>query len=186
MTAAELVPFQPLGESARWHVLYDKILRKAEIGGLVTYVEMGDALSLHPVDDRQLIRVALRRAAKEYLEVDLRALEVVRGVGYRVVEPSEQLRLAHLQGRKARRSVGRGQVLTHHVDLSLIGDPETRKAFETVANGFAAVADLMKRVDARQGRVEQAVATVTTRQERSDDELAALRARLDRLEHQLP
>jgi len=173
-------PFQPIGERARWRVLYD-LLRKLDINDTLSYAEMAEALDLDPDEDRMRIQMAFRRAAKEYEQVDQRAVDVVTNVGYRVVEPPEHLRLARRHQKRSRKELAKGHSKVVHVDLSGMDD-ETRKAFMVVGQAFSMMQDMMRRHDVRQNRLEEVVSSTVERQERSAEELAELRARLERLE----
>ncbi len=125
--------------------------------------------------------MAMRRAAKEYEEVEKRAVESVPNVGYRIVRADEHLRLARTQQKRAGKSLARGHSKVVNVDFNEI-DPETRKAFEVVARAFSMQMDFNKRFDTRQRRLEEVVESVSQRSERTEAELDALRQRLARLE----
>lgn len=177
-------PFTPSGERARWRILYD-LLRECEIGDLLTYDDMATALDLEPVKDRHTIQLAMRRAAAELETVDKRVVDAVQNVGYRVIEPAEQLGLARRHQRKSNRSLARGRSKAVNVDYNLI-PADARRAFEVVAAAFAMQQEFNRRLDIRQRNLERAIESVTQqageRQERTDAELAALRERLERLE----
>lgn len=173
-------PFQPAGEQARWRVVYD-LLCKIETGGVLTYEQIGKALDLDVDADRHPIQMAMRRAAKEHEEADRRAVEAVPNEGYRVVEAPEHLRLARGQQKRAGRALARGQSKVVHVDLAGLA-PDTRRAFEVVARAFAMQMDFNKRLDVRQAKLEQAVDAMSERTERTEQEIADLKARLARLE----
>ena len=68
-----------------------------------------------------------------------------------------------------------------HVDFNGM-EPDTRKAFEVVAQAFSMQLEMMRRLDIRQKRVEQSVQQIQQQNQRSAEEIAQLRARLDRLE----
>lgn len=177
-------PFRPVGDRARWRIIYD-LLSKRGVGDVLTYDEMAAALELDPKKDRMTIQLAMRRAAKELESVDKHAVDVIPNEGYRIVEPTEQVGLAKRHQRKANRSLVRGQSKVVNVDFNLI-DPETRKAFEVMAGAFAAQIDFNRRMDVRQRNLERAVEAVTHQTEaqaqRTDEEIAELRGRLHRLE----
>jgi hypothetical protein len=173
-------PFEPVGARARWRVIYD-LLRKLSPGDVLTYRRIGDALNLDPEGDRHVIQMAVRRAAREYEVEDNRALEVVPNEGYRVVQAPEHLRLAQVQQKRARKALARGQSKVVHVDLSGL-EPETRRAFEVVARAFAMQMDINKRFDIRQKRLEQSLNAMSERTDRTEQEIADLKARLARLE----
>lgn len=173
-------PFQPAGDRARWRDVYD-LLQDTKTGDVLTYEEIGAALKLDPDDDRHMIQMAMRRAAKEHEEAGRRAVEAVPNEGYRVVEAPEHLRLARGQQKRAGRALARGQSKVTNVDLSGL-EPETRRAFEVVARAFAMQMDFNKRLDVRQAKLEQAVGAMSERTERTEQEIAELKARLARLE----
>ena len=173
-------PFQPAGSEARWVTIYNHVTNMTT-GDVVTYEDLGRLLDLHPEDDRHAMQMAVRRAAKESLLQDKRALEAIPNKGYRIVEPEEHLRLAKVQQKKSRRALVRGEQTATNVDFNGM-DPEVRHAFEVVAQAFAMQQEFMRRMDVRQKRIEQAVAEVrNTKAEASDVE--ALQSRLDRLEN---
>jgi hypothetical protein len=176
--------FEPLGSEARWRIIYALIQRK-EVDQVITYAEMGDALELHPKDDRHTIQMAMRRAAVESEREDKRALEVVRNQGYRIVHAEEHLRLARGQQTKAGRALIRGQSKVENVDLNGM-DPNIRKAFDVMATAFSMQADMMRRLSGRQADLEKVVNEVQKRGDergkRTEAEVAELRARLELLE----
>ena len=179
--------FTPIGEQARWKTIYD-LLRKLDVGETLSYEALGEALDLHPKRDRTTISLAMRRATKELEQVDSHTTDNVRGVGYRVVEPAEQLGLAQRHQRKASRALARGRDKAVYVDLNGLPD-ETRKAFEVVAAAFAAQSDYMKRMDVRQRNLEKALNAVAVRsdehKQETEAEVTDLRDRLARLEAKL-
>jgi len=174
-------PFDPIGDRARWRIVYDDILVHKPVNGIVTYEEMGEALALHPDDDRQAIQMAMRRAAQELEEIDKHAVDSVPNKGYRIVEAVEHMQLARRQQRKSRTALRSGRSKVVNVDMSGM-DPEVRKAFETMAVAFSMMMDLNRRFTVRQDRLEKVVSSIVERHDRSEGEIAALKARLERLE----
>lgn len=173
-------PFQPKGELPRWAIVY-KVLSETKTGEIAPYESLANALGVDPDIDRHAVQMAVRRASKELEERDRRAVEVVPNRGYRIVESVEHLRLARRHQSKAVKSLGRGQSKVVNVDLSGL-DPETRRTFEVVARAFAVQMDFNRRFTGRQEKLEELVDTLHQRSERSEEELAELRARLERLE----
>ena len=173
-------PFEPAGETARWRVIYE-LLAECDVDEVVTYEQMGEALQLDPVGDRHSIQLAMRRASIELEKVNKRATEAVVNVGYRVVEPEEHLRLAKGQQRRSSKALARGHSKVVNVDLTGV-DPEVRKAFQVVASAFAMQMEFNRRTDIRQKKLEDALETVREKSTRTDEEVAELRARLERLE----
>lgn len=173
-------PFVPAGDAARWRYIYDELV-KLNVDDVLTYTAIADTLELDAKKDRHKIQMAVRRAAKEYLEVDKRALDAVPNVGYRVVEASEHLVLAQRFQRKSNRALVAGKSRVVNVDMKAL-DPEARKAFEVVAIAFSQMLDFQRRMDVRQKQLEEAVDTIAHQHERSQSEIDALKERLGRLE----
>lgn len=173
-------PFEPAGETARWRILYD-LLSGRTVGDVLNYEVMAEALDLDPIEDRHTIQLAMRRASKELELENKHAVEAVQNVGYRIVEPEEHLRLARGQQRRSSRALARGHSKVVNVDLSNV-DPEVRNAFQVVASAFAMQMEFNRRTDVRQKKLEDALNAVREKSTRTDEEVAELRARLDRLE----
>lgn len=177
-------PFEAKGDRARWRIVYE-LLRPLDVGDVITYRTLADALDLHHEADRHAIQMAMRRAAREFETQDQHAVESVPNQGYRVVDVPEHLILAKKQQKRAGRALERGHSKVVNVDLSSV-EPEVRSAFQVVAQAFAMQMDMNRRLEGRQSKVEAAVAEIAGRSDRSEAEVAALRARLERLEAQIP
>lgn len=172
--------FAPVGERARWRVVYD-LLAATETNGVVSYAEMAHVLSLDVDEDRNLIQTTMRRAAKEHELVDKRAIESVPNVGYRVVEPQEQLGLARQQQKRSRRALVRAHSKAVNVDMSKI-EPETRKALEMVASVVAMQIDFNRRAESKLSAHDKAIRSLFEATERTEQEKEEFRTRLERLE----
>lgn len=175
--------FEPAGERARWKYLYE-LLCCTNDGDVVTYQEMADALEMDPEADRQAIRGAWYRAAKEHEEVDKRAVEVVPNRGYRIVAPKEHLELARKQQKRSSRALVKGQSKVVNVDLSKV-DGQTRRAFEVVAQMMAAQMDFSRRAEKKLADHEELIGTLVEAKERTDAERDEIKERLERLEAKL-
>lgn len=173
-------PFQPSGETARWRIIYD-LLAEVEVGEVLDYVTMANALELNHTKDRHVIQVAMRRAAAQLERVEKHAVEAVNNVGYRVVQAEEHLRLARKYQAKSSKALALGQSKVINVDLSNV-DPEVRQAFAVVASAFAMQVDFNRRTDIRQQRLEESLESMRIQSTRTEEEVSELRARLDRLE----
>jgi hypothetical protein len=179
-----MTPFTPIGAQARWKTLHAS-LAAMSVGDVLTYDEMGELLGLHPVRDRKAMQMAMRRASLELERVDKHATEPIPNKGYRIVEPEHHLVLAKRHQRRAGRQLSRGSSKVVNVDLSGM-DEHTRQAFHVVASAFALQMDMNRRFDAKQRDLEAAVQAITEDRERSDEEVAALRQRMERLEKLIP
>ena len=177
-------PFVPVGERARWRVIYD-LLIEMQVGDVLTYNKMAMALELDPHADRHTLQVAMRRAADEYLMSHNHAVEAVINKGYRVVEAPEHVHLAQKHQKRSRRALVRGHKTIVHVDMEAL-DEETRKAFDIVAAALAAQMDFSRRLDIRQRFLEKSLKEVQEgqqqAQQRTQEELRAMQERLERLE----
>jgi hypothetical protein len=177
------VPFTSVGEKARWKVLYAK-LRAMAVGETLTYEIMGELLDLDPRADRQSIRISLRRAAEELLEKDSRALDAVRGVGYEIVQPRDQLRLARRHGVKAGNQMVMASRMASFVNMEGMA-PDVRQGFEVMALGFSQQRDINARQDRKNRDMVAALEQASTKQERTEEEVTELQQRLADLEAKL-
>jgi hypothetical protein len=160
--------FKPIGERARWRVVYE-LMAGAEVGATITYDDMAEHLSLDAKRDRHALQMAARTADLHLQKTDRRAATAVRGVGYRIVQPDEILGLGQRRNRRAGRQVKLGALVTQAVDLNAV-EPETRKALETLARGFAVQGEINRRV--------------AVKQQKQDELIDMLMVRVDRLERE--
>lgn len=176
--------FLPVGDVARWRIIY-QLLKPMRVDDILSYERMGEVLGLDPVKDRHVMQMAMRRAAREFEQVDKHAVDSVKNTGYRVVRVAEHIHLARRQQRKAGKALESGHSKAVNVDWNGV-DPETRKALEVVARAFSMQMDFNRRFDVRQKRLEKAIESMATQVEgvatRSREEIAELKRRLARLE----
>lgn len=125
--------------------------------------------------------MAVRRAAREYLTVNLNSVKVVPNVGYAVIEPSKKLALAEDFERKGRRAIRRGKDQVDYVDVTGL-DPDTRQMFEIMAWKFGQQDDAIRRLSVKQKRMQRQVDVAVSTSQQTVDELAQLRERLEKLE----
>lgn len=173
-------PFQPLGEKARWRTVYE-LLRKGAVGDVITYDEMGAALEVDPVEGRSILRGAVARAAREFELVDNHAVAPKRNEGYRIVKASEHVGLAGQHQRKSNRQLARSHSKVVHVDMNAL-TPVEQRVVAAAGQLISMQMDFQRRMDIRQKQVEQVAADLVVRTDRSEEEVAALRARLEKLE----
>lgn len=173
-------PFEPIGDQARWRTIYEMFC-DAAVGDVVSYSAIAAALDVKLPQEMAKLYPAITRAAREHEVQDDRVIEMVRGRGCRIVEPAEQLRLARVHEKKARKSLARGHSKVVHVDFNGM-DPDTRKAFEIVAGAFARQMDINARTARRQAELDEALRKITTQQQHTSGEVSELKARLARLE----
>lgn len=172
--------FKPAGELARWKYLYE-LLKSTPDGGIITYDDMAKELDMDPVEDRGAIHAAWYRACREHEEQDRRAVEVVRGVGYRLVAPKEQLELALKHQRRSTTALAKSQSKVVNVRSSEL-DAETRRRFRVAAQLFAQQLEFNQRMESRMERTEQHVKSLVEHRERTEEQREEMHNRLTRLE----
>ena len=169
--------FETVGEKSRKDYALE-VLRRHDVGDVVTYDELGEHLG---TGDRQILQAAVRSAAREFLTSDRHAVEAVTNQGYRVVAPGEHMRLAEKQRRSSVKKLRRGKALVSHVDYSTL-PTDARRLAEGMAIGFAHLIEEHHKTNARVSTLERAHDAVAERQDRTEEEVSELRARLARLE----
>lgn len=87
--------FEPIGEEAQWKPLY-KAVKDAEIDHVFTWADLRTITGLDVQERREVIYIA----NKELLKDNKKMLINVRGKGYKVCPPDEQLN--HASNRKTR------------------------------------------------------------------------------------
>lgn len=176
--------FKPIGELARWRVLYNKLISK-KTDEQITYLEAAEELGLDSELDKPTIRSAFHRAGTELERVNKRCIAPVRGVGYRVVQAREHQELAVRHQGKAQRATKRGLSKARNTNRNELNANERARLdqVELVLGRQAAfnkeVAKRLQHHDAALTALDQ---RVDERSERTDEELAAMKERLERLE----
>lgn len=167
-------PFQPKADRPQWEIVYDLLVTR-DIGDIVTYDELTEALGYDIRDNRK----ALYKAARVWGEDCKRALAPVVNTGYRVVEPAEHERLARQHHLKSRRALRRGRSVIRNADRSLLSAEEVER-FDRLEQSIARHSDLIRRLDARTERLEKTVRQTQTTTKKTDGRLAAIEEALRR------
>lgn len=184
--------FAPVGEKARWRIVYDLLERK-DFDQIITYEEMAEALQLsaNRAAHRNLIHQALHRAAQQLSVIRNKSVENVRGVGYRIVLPEEHVRLAGNGQQKAHKTLKLAKRHLDHVDLSKMSD-EGKVVLFAAARALSVVDRNMKDMRIRQRqtaelveRVEQAGRETAERVEEQDTQVQEHAKKLRELEDRL-
>lgn len=149
------MPFPPKGEVAQWRIIY-RLLKGVTVGETLTYQTLAEAIDVNEATDRHRVQDAARKAGRQLLKVDDRAIEVVPEVGYRVVEAPRQIAMAGKQMERAGHSLDRGHELTTHIRMDELS-PHERQVVQAMALGFAQVAEwarqIGRRVEDHEGRL---------------------------------
>jgi hypothetical protein len=175
------VPFQE-NPDAKWRAMYAHA-RELSPGDTYTYADMAEAAGVELVTDRDLYRVRSlwRRAAQELLEIDQRAVKVVRGVGYRIVNASAHIDIAVTGRARASRALNRANEVVTHVRRDEL-PPAMLPVVNALQASLAAQIEFAKRTEARATRLERVQDLLVERSEASQEELADMRRRLAALE----
>jgi len=169
--------FKPLSEHSRREMMLS-LFATAEYGSTIPYDTLSEVLKVH---DRLILQQAVNSAKPALERLHNKAVVVVRNVGYRVALPSEHLGLARNHQNKSRRALRRGHSKVVNVDMNQLTQGE-RAAVQIAATTLALQIDYMRRNDLRVSRLEETATLVQGQSERAMDEVAELRARLEKLE----
>ena len=156
-------------------------MKKTEVNVVLTYSYMAGVLDLDPVRDREEIRQAFYRAAKKHEREDKRAVEVVKGVGYRVVEAKEHLALARKHQKRSGRQLSKAVGKVTNVDLNGM-DPAVRQGFEMVRGIFLLQEDFNRRTARKLQNHDEAIQSLIQAKDRTEAEREELKSRIERLE----
>lgn len=173
-------PFEPVGEEARWKVIYE-ILREAPEDEIVPYERLLDALGLDP-EQRAVVHLATRRAVKELQEKDRRTVATVRGKGYRVATPEEHMPLGMSHHAKAGRALVRARNTVNSTDLNRIEDPAARHAVEQVVLALANEIEVNRRMRQKVDQHDWDILTLAANQAHTNQAIDLIRDHQQRLE----
>lgn len=171
--------FQPIGDRARWRVCYDALAGN-EPGTIITYAQLSAVLDAGI--SRERIQGAVRRAAKDLLVAEHKALDPVPNVGYRIVHAEEHMDLAKRDQRRSRRALVKGHTTLDHTDLNQIEDPVVRRTFQAATAALAQTITMVRWMDLRHSKLAERVQEFAERSDRTESEVEELRRRLAKLE----
>lgn len=126
--------------------------RQPQIGDVITFEDFTDEADV----DVRRSRTAFYRAANQWCEENHRAFIPVKGVGYRVAQPTEHELEARKHHRKSRRSMGRGLRVVRNTDYGELS-PADQARFRRIENEMSRQADVIRRLDLRQDRMQEAL-----------------------------
>lgn len=130
----------------KWMSVYE-LLITLNVGDVVTHEQLMELAGKH-------YQPPFYRAAREFLHVDHRAMESVRGVGYRVVQAAEQARLAEGFKGKAVVALHRGVDVATNVRRDELSDAErAQNDFAQIMLGRA-FRDIKRKFDEHEERIE--------------------------------
>jgi len=132
-----------------WRRIYEALLVNADIGDVITYVQLDETLG-RPF---KRSRSPLYRACRELGDLRHRWLEVEKSVGYRVVHPREHVRLTKVQQKAARHHIGKGLTIVTGTDLALL-NPDELTAHDAQAKVLAFLFSVQMHDHTRINRIE--------------------------------
>ena len=115
--------FKPKGEIAEWRMIYEQLLETAEFGQVITYAELDEALGRPFIDNRGPIY----RAREDLGTIRQRWLEPVPGVGYRITEPSDHVRVSVSHRRRSQRQMSISVKVIGATDLGRLSPDDLAK-----------------------------------------------------------
>lgn len=129
--------FAPKGDRAEWRLIYDKLLSHADFGDVITYAELSEVLDRDFLSDRGPIYKARRHLAT----ARRRWVEVVPGVGYRVIHANEHGKMAERRVKFGERQFQEGTRISAGTDLSRLTKAELAEydRRQLALNGLARV-----------------------------------------------
>jgi len=169
MTSLDLTP----SEDARWRRLYD-IMRLAGYGTEFTYSTLS---GLAGQDVQGQARWVLYRTDLELQRHDHRALENIRGIGYRIANPERHLVLADKRRRRGKRQVQKGILVVDATDLSAVEDPAVRQRLQEMSHHLRNLDFRVKHLERRSERAEKFEESASTRIANLENRLSELLAR---------
>lgn len=169
-------------EGAKWRTLYDAI-RTAPHDTTFSYEELTRLAGLDPEagEDIRGDRWIVHRCRVELMRHDKRYLDVVRTVGYRIVESEEHLDHGHAYRRKSMRAAGRSKKVLAAADMSRIADPAVRSKILDLEVRMSRLGQQLARHDERIAATEEITEGLTHEVVDHSDRIAALEARIRRM-----
>lgn len=169
--------FEPIGEKSRKDLALE-LFAQYYPGDLIAYSDLSEAVG---TSNRTAVQAAVRDASKSFLKSCGHALEAVRGEGYRIVEPDGHARLSDKRRERSSRELSKAYDIVAYADESEM-TPDARRMTEGLRAVVSAQMDFNRRMDARLRSAEKATEAVVVKTDRTEAEVAELRARLERLE----
>lgn len=156
-------------DAPRWTRVAE-VLQVADYDETITYVTLADVLGLVIPLQLERVQSLTREASRHVLRTHRRAIEAVPRVGYRIVRPREQLRLAHGHQTRAQNQLTKGTDVVTFVDRGQL-EPGECSALDAVVLSLAAQAVFMHRMDVRQSDLERSLASMRTQTASDADEM---------------
>jgi hypothetical protein len=150
-------PFQPKGDRSHRSIIVD-LASRADLGALLTYQEMSQALGLpwRAEDTRPVVRSAVTSARPALIRDHGRVLIAQRGEGYRVGKPGELEGVAMGHRDRSERQLMKALAVVTHGDTKSMSDAEYQR-FQAAKLIIVGLHRRMTQIEDRMSRVEAAV-----------------------------
>lgn len=129
-------------------------------GTMISYNDLRRALGRHPRDPLHCIRTDVYWVNKQLMATANRALENVRGWGYRIVEPREHVALALRQKKFAARRLRRAAKILAATNAELLTAEEAEKLERTKTLLVAQALPILRKRITAYNRVQRAKSEV--------------------------
>lgn len=174
--------FVPLADVSQRQMVID-MAADVEPGEIITYEAIESLLGL----DRPRAQSVVNQAKFGLQKTHQKSLVAVRGVGYRVLSPSEHLELAKVHQAKGRRQTRKSRQAVEHTDYSKLNEAERTK-YDVAIGVLRTLERWERRADLRYAsreRLDDFVSAQSTKNARTDSEVSDLKTRLARIEQLL-
>lgn len=189
--SARFTPQRPDGR-ARWRVAFDYIAAGLASGSLQTGSVIEHETLAREMDTEfpgSAYYMAMTRAAAELQRERQKSLLSERGVGYRIIQGTAMIDQGRGHQNKAQRSVGKAIAVANAVDENDLDTASDVSMVRGVRRGFALLgavlaqhAEHLNEHDRQIEKLNEATNETRRHHRATDDEVADLRRRLDRLE----
>ena len=132
------VMFQPKGEKSQVQIIYEAI-EATDYGELITYQRFIELTGF----PKELIRNAAWGVNKKLLKNRKKYMVNERNIGYRIVEPPEQVKIANFRKTRASRQIKKGLTTILNIDISKLTEEEKQRQAHLL-NHLATVHSVVK------------------------------------------
>lgn len=147
-------PFEPVYRDGKSGAeLVCELAATRGYGDVLTIGEIADHLGIDPAEEPRL-RSAVHRAKPRLEREHLKALEAVRGKGYRIINPHEHTMLAGTHRRKSDRQIKRAIHVIEHTDIARLSESD-RKRHQEVGLALQLLHQRQRDTEERVGRIEK-------------------------------
>jgi len=149
---------------AEWRVVFDYV-EKLDFGTQITFEELMRELG---TDEKPRVYQAVGAAKRKLWQKSLRSLDVVRGVGYRILRPEEHEIQATGYQRKGRRQIGNSVAVMQATDIRNMEEAARNWVLQVTA-GMVLMARAIDDHRSRLAKHDDLIAELTKRVKKLED-----------------